>query len=183
MGSCAHAPVANRGYAGVMVTGTRRKLVAMAALLSAGLALGGCGSEELPSSAEAGPKFQQLSTDLADALTAAFPDTSWHPVPNQVTRLTEHDDGTCVLSIGTLRYNGYLPDAAGSWGQVMDTINPVLTDAGFNKMTSEKDIPGGWSAVESSDSSRGEVRLAAKSYTDLNVKAEVSDPDCTLQIR
>lgn len=161
-----------------MVSGIRKKISLVASILGAGLMLFGCSSTPLPTSADIGPKYQQLATDLGNALSSEYPATVWHPVQNQVTRLTKDDDGHCTLSIGTLRYDGYLPDTAGDWEHVMAVINPVLKDAGFAEITSTENIPGGWTGISSTDASGGEMRMAAKSYTNLTIHSAVSDPDC-----
>lgn len=149
-------------------------------LICAALATASCSSSPVPTAAEAGPQYQQLSTDISDTLAAKFPGEPWLPVDNQQTRLNQNNDGKCFLSIGTLRSQDSLPELAGGWEAVMDAINPVLQDSGFAEIKDTGSIKGGWQGISSTDASGGELRIASKGYTDISVTAEVSDTDCAV---
>ena len=149
-------------------------------LVCTALATASCSSSTTLAAAEAGPRYQQLSTDIGDTLAAKFPGEPWLPVDNQQTRLSRHSDGKCFLSIGTLRSQDALPDLAGGWEAVMEAVNPVLQDSGFAEIKDTDSIKGGWQGISSTDGSGGELRIFSKDSTDISVTAEVSDTDCSV---
>ncbi|MCQ9164898.1 MULTISPECIES: hypothetical protein [unclassified Arthrobacter] len=164
-----------------MPHGLRRPALALVLILGAGLAAASCSGPSLPSAADAGPRLQQLSTDLAAALSAAYPGAPWLSVPGQATNLSKNDAGTCHLTIGTLRSKESLRDVPGGWAAVMKTVNPVLREGGFADVTRTDSLKGGYTGISSTDGHGGEVKISEKGATEISVGSDVSDKDCSLQ--
>lgn len=131
---------------------------------------------------EAVPRYQQLSTDLGEVLNAEYPELKLAPVDGRETRMRENNDGECILSIGTLRSQEYLSGLAGGWKPVMETIAPVLKDAGFAPITETVPMKGGWTGISSEDVHGGRIGIRAKGNTDISVTAKVTDEDCIMNL-
>ncbi|ALO67926.1 hypothetical protein AS189_17355 [Arthrobacter alpinus] len=147
-------------------------------------AVSACGVATRPAltllpAAEAGPKYQQLSTEISEVLSTEYPGLEWAPVENQHTRMAENNDGECILSIGTLRSQQHLSGLAGEWEPVMDTIAPILKNAGFSPVIDTDSLKGGWTGISSQDHHGGEIRINEKNTSNIHVSAKVSDEDCT----
>lgn len=159
------------------------KVRAVAALiLIPAFALTSCGVAASPAmtlfpASEAVLKYQQLSTDLGEVLNAGYPELKLAPVDGRETRMRENNDGECILSIGTLRSQEDLGGLAGGWKPVMETIAPVLKDAGFAPITETVPMKGGWTGTSSEDVHGGEIGIRAKGFTDIWVYAKVTDDD------
>ncbi|WP_146238842.1 hypothetical protein [Arthrobacter livingstonensis] len=162
-----------------MVNGLRRHGLALVLLICAGLGAASCSGPSLPTAAEAGPRLQQLSTDLAGALARAYPGKSWLPVQGQETRRVKNDDGTCVLTIGTLRSKDSLREVSGGWDSVMKTVNPILKEGGFPSISGTDSLKGGFTGISSTDSHGGELKISEKGATDISLQSKVSDKDCS----
>lgn len=161
---------------------------AAALILMSAFALTSCGVAASPAktllpAAEAAPRYQQLSTDISEVLNAEYPELKLAPVDGRETSMRENNDAECILSIGTLRSQKYLSGLAGGWKPVMETIAPVLKDAGFAPITKTEPMKGGWTGISSQDVHGGEIRIRAKGFTDISVSAKVTDEDCTMNLR
>lgn len=155
----------------------RHSLAALLGFVPA-LAMRACSGPSLLIAAEAGPRYQQLSTDISETLASEYPGLDWAPLEGRQTRMAENSDGECILTVGTLRSPEALTDLAGGWKPVVNTIVSALEDAGFESMNDEDTIPGGWTGISSRDDHGGKIRIYEKSFSEITVSAQVSDTVC-----
>lgn len=158
----------------------RRALVPL--LLCTSLAVSSCSGPSLPTAADARPRLEQLSTDLAGAFARDYPGQPWLPVRYGDTSMAMDSSGTCVLWIGTLRSQDSLYAVAGNWDAVMKTINAVLKEGGFAPITHTDSFKGGYTGISSTGGHGGRLNMFEKGPMDISVSAKVSGKYCSADL-
>lgn len=156
-----------------------RRLVLAAGLALAAVATASCAPPSLLSAADAQPRYEKLTEELAQTLELQYLHDPWVFTGDGESKVKAVDHGTkCTFYVASRGTGDDVASLAGGWAAVMETINPVLAEHGFSKITEEDSIAGGYTGISSRDDHGARVRISAKGSTELSLSAGVTDTDC-----
>ena len=164
-----------------MVGTTKTRFIRLASLAVLATALAGCSSPAAPtlSASDASAKYQPVMDALVETLSSEFAAPTWATDPDKGERiLSGGDDEPCGLWLANEVASESLPQAAGDWSAVMDAINPVLEDNGFDKITDTEDMSGPGSAIASTDDAGARILIADLNPTVITLEIHVTDTGC-----
>ena len=156
-----------------------RRNVATAAGVLLALGLAGCSGASPAAtidSSEAASTYSSVIADLSARLAETEADSTWTIDP-EGDDLGSTADG-CSLWLADATSDDFTVTDTGDWASLIDAVNPVLEEHGFPAVTEEDDIKGGYRGIRSVDDAGAELRILAKSETQITLEVPVTDTEC-----
>jgi hypothetical protein len=148
------------------------RLSLFAGLGVAALALAGCTSAPTLDSSAASAEYTPFLEEVVSTLTAKFPEVVWTA---EGTESVGSKSGACVLWLPTQESTTSLPEAAGDWNAVMDTLNPLLQKNGFSLVNDTEELEGPGSAIASTDGAGARLLIGDLNPMAISLEIPVTD--------
>lgn len=149
-----------------------RRLPLIAAVSVAALAFAGCTSAPTLDSSAASTEYTPFLDDVVSTLTTEYPDVVW---TSAGAESVEPKSGRCVLWLPSRESTSSLPEAAGDWNAVMDTLNPLLQKNGFSLINDTEDLAGPGSAIASTDGAGARLLIGDLNPMAISLEIPVTD--------
>lgn len=153
----------------------RRVLPLVAGLSVAALALAGCAGAPTLDSSAASTQYTPFLAEVLNALETKYPEVEWTTGAEQSVQAKS---GGCVLWLPTQESTSSLPEVAGDWNSVMDTLNPLLQENGFSLINDTEELSGPGSAIASTDGSGARLLIGDLKPMAITLEVPVTDTDC-----
>jgi hypothetical protein len=138
----------------------------------AALALAGCTSAPTLDASAASTEYTPFLDDVVSTLTAEYPEVVW---TSEGAESVEPKSGHCVLWLPDRESTSSLPEAAGDWRAVMDTLNPLLQKHGFSLINDTEDLAGPGSAIASTDGAGARLLIGDLKPMAISLEIPVTD--------